>query len=213
MGNNIRSIFFKAARIILLLAYTALSLFMSFTEAGVSYVTLLLSAVYISALSSRDIVTDRHKVFVPFIGAAVLIPLIIIGGSAFVPLVFFTALEILSCFKTDIRWYLVLIPIAIIPCPAEVFVKVMLFAVTALLYMQNNYIVEPYRAQMFEDTLKEQGLKRDIERKETESRLLAENRILEERAALSQTLHDKLGHNINGSIYQLEAAPCHGAAL
>ena len=206
MGNNIRSIFFKAARIILLLAYTALSLFMSFTEAGVSYVTLLLSAVYISALSSRDIVTDRHKVFVPFIGAAVLIPLIIIGGSAFVPLVFFTALEILSCFKTDIRWYLVLIPIAIIPCPAEVFVKVMLFAVTALLYMQNNYIVEPYRAQMFEDTLKEQGLKRDIERKETESRLLAENRILEERAALSQTLHDKLGHNINGSIYQLEAA-------
>ena len=141
MGNNIRSIFFKAARIILLLAYTALSLFMSFTEAGVSYVTLLLSAVYISTLSSRDIVTGRHKVFVPFIGAAVLIPLIIIGGSAFVPLVFFTALEILSCFKTDIRWYLVLIPIAIIPCPAEVFVKVMLFAVTALLYMQNNYIV------------------------------------------------------------------------
>ena len=34
---------------------------------------------------------------------------------------------------------------------------------------------------------------------------MAENQILEERANLSQTLHDKLGHNINGSIYQLEA--------
>ena len=34
---------------------------------------------------------------------------------------------------------------------------------------------------------------------------MAENEILEERARLSQTLHDKLGHNINGSIYQLEA--------
>ena len=54
MGNNIRSIFFKAARIILLLAYTALSLFMSFTEAGVSYVTLLLSAVYIAGYSYRQ---------------------------------------------------------------------------------------------------------------------------------------------------------------
>ena len=35
---------------------------------------------------------------------------------------------------------------------------------------------------------------------------MAENQILEERASLSQTLHDKLGHNINGSVYQLEAA-------
>ena len=44
---------------------------------------------------------------------------------------------------------------------------------------------------------------RDEKRK---SMLMAENQILEERTALSQTLHDKLGHNINGSIYQLEAA-------
>ena len=35
--------------------------------------------------------------------------------------------------------------------------------------------------------------------------LMAENRILTERAELSQTLHDRLGHSINGSIYQLEA--------
>ena len=206
MGNKTRSIFFRAARIILLLAYTSYSLFSSFTEAGVSYLTLLLSAVYISVLASKDIVSGKLKICVPFAGAVILIPLLITGGNAFIPLLFFTALEILSCFNIDMRWYLILIPAALIPCPAEVFVKVMLFAATALLYLQNNYIVEPYRAQMFEDTLKEQDLKRDIERKETESRLLAENRILEEKAALSQTLHDKLGHNINGSIYQLEAA-------
>ena len=29
--------------------------------------------------------------------------------------------------------------------------------------------------------------------------------MLEERTQLSQTLHDRLGHNINGSVYQLEA--------
>ena len=42
------------------------------------------------------------------------------------------------------------------------------------------------------------------ERKKT--LLMAENRILTERAELTQTLHDRLGHNINGSIYQLEAS-------
>ena len=64
-----------------------------------------------------------------------------------------------------------------------------------------------------EETRTQQGLKRDIEKREYATRvelkkniLESENRILEERAELSQTLHDKLGHNINGSIYQLEAA-------
>jgi signal transduction histidine kinase len=135
------------------------------------------------------------------------------GGRAFIPLAFFTLLELLSCFILSIRWYLTLIPLALIPCPAPVFEKLILFLVTALLYLQNNYVVEPYRNQMFRDTLKEQDLKRDIALKESETKaelqrnmLLAENRILEERASLSQTLHDKLGHNINGSIYQLEAA-------
>ena len=37
------------------------------------------------------------------------------------------------------------------------------------------------------------------------SLLMAENQLLEERMQLSQTLHDKLGYNINGSVYQLEA--------
>nr|MCR5398565.1 hypothetical protein [Lachnospiraceae bacterium] len=74
-------------------------------------------------------------------------------------------------------------------------------------------VVVPYREQMYEETVTQQDLKRDIERRESaakeahrKSMLLAENKILEERASLSQTLHDKLGHNINGSIYQLEAS-------
>lgn len=206
MSTNLRSVFFRAARIVLLLSYTAYSLFLYFAEAGVPYPALLFSAVYISALALKDSFRGKFVFLLPVAGAVILIPLFLIGGNAFVPLLFFTCLEILSCFKIDTRWYLLLLPVALIPCPSEVFVKILLYAVTALLYLQNNYVVEPYREQMYEDTLKEQGLKRDIERKEVESRLLAENRILEERAALSQTLHDKLGHNINGSIYQLEAA-------
>jgi len=55
-------------------------------------------------------------------------------------------------------------------------------------------------------------LKRDLHEREYElreeiskGRLKVENQLLEERSRLSQTLHDKLGHSINGSIYQLEA--------
>ena len=76
----------------------------------------------------------------------------------------------------------------------------------AVLYIQNDLVNEDYRRQMLDSMVYEQSLKKDIDRKDVEARLLAENRILEERAELSQTLHDKLGHNINGSIYQLEAS-------
>lgn len=56
--------------------------------------------------------------------------------------------------------------------------------------------------QMVEIYIKKEMAVRE-ERKKT--LLMAENRILTERAELSQTLHDRLGHSINGSIYQLEA--------
>ena len=62
------------------------------------------------------------------------------------------------------------------------------------------------------ETIIEQDLKKNIYLKDAESKaeirknmLLAENKLLEGRSKLAQTLHDKLGHNINGSIYQLEA--------
>ena len=212
MGNT-KNIFFRAARLILLLVYTAYSLYLSFDGAGVSYLALLLGALYISVMCIREFAPSRLHFLFPLTGAVILIPLFVISGKAYIPLAFFTLLELLSCFTLSIRWYITVIPVAIIPCPMPVFEKLLLFLVTTLLYLQNNYVVEPYRSQMFRDTLKEQGLKRDIALKESETQaelrrnmLLAENRILEERASLSQTLHDKLGHNINGSIYQLEAA-------
>lgn len=79
-------------------------------------------------------------------------------------------------------------------------------------YYQHDFVVRSYRKQTMEDTLLEQRLKKDMSQKEYETKALlqqnllrSENQILEDRARLSQTLHDKLGHGINGSIYQLEA--------
>jgi signal transduction histidine kinase len=85
-------------------------------------------------------------------------------------------------------------------------------ALLLICYYQHDFVVRSYQKQTMEDTLLEQRLKKDMYQKEFETKvelqrsmLKAENQILEDRASLSQTLHDKLGHGINGSIYQLEA--------
>ena len=95
----------------------------------------------------------------------------------------------------------------------EEHVQIIIVTFMLLFYMQHEFVVTSYERQMMEDTITQQGMKRDMQSQATEVReqmkkniIMSENRILEERAELSQTLHDKLGHNINGSIYQLEAA-------
>lgn len=82
----------------------------------------------------------------------------------------------------------------------------------SVFYLQHFLILEYYRNQIKsykreEDTLKDTINHHEVKLKEEllKRSLGYENRILEERARLSQELHDKLGHSINGSIYQLEA--------
>jgi len=212
MNSRAKNIFFPVTRIALILTFMVYCCIQSLSGAGVSYLILLLAAVYVSVMVIRESFPGATGVILSVAGAVITVPLLIIGGKSFIPLLFLTVLEVLSSFKAGLKWYLILIPCALIPGTEESAARIIICSITALFYIQNNLIIEPYKKQMFEDTLKEQGLKKDIERKEYEARaelqrnmLMAENRSLEERASLSQTLHDKLGHNINGSVYQLEA--------
>ena len=81
-----------------------------------------------------------------------------------------------------------------------------------IIYFQKYVVIENYKKclEVFEQD--EYQLKDSIAfqnsnfKKQTEKNsLFFENKILEEKTRLSQALHDKLGHSINGSIYQLEA--------
>ncbi len=81
-----------------------------------------------------------------------------------------------------------------------------------ILYYQHYNIVkrEQMKSELSEG--KEEELKRNLSKSEVmyqkeldRNRLYFDNKILEERTRLSQALHDKLGHSINGSVYQLEA--------
>lgn len=83
---------------------------------------------------------------------------------------------------------------------------------TVAIYYQHYGMILPYRqsAQKYEQ--QEMKLKTSIENSALEfknemrrTNLHYENMMLQDKARLSQELHDKLGHRINGSIYQLEA--------
>lgn len=82
-----------------------------------------------------------------------------------------------------------------------------------LLYLQHRKIVGWYQKVVGENQQTESRLKFDMEQSNLlhrdelrQSRLQHENELLEEKARISQALHDKLGHSINGSLYKLEAA-------
>lgn len=81
-----------------------------------------------------------------------------------------------------------------------------------IMYFQHYYIINTYKALLTDFTNTEESLKTSIEKQRMRHKndiekftLALENKSLEERSRLSQALHDKIGHSINGSVYQLEA--------
>jgi signal transduction histidine kinase len=96
--------------------------------------------------------------------------------------------------------------------PDNFFIYLFYCLFVMVIYFQNYVIIEKYRKYLEDFEQEEYRLKDSIHSKDTlykeeleKSSLSFENQMLEEKARLSQALHDKLGHSINGSIYQLEA--------
>ncbi len=208
-----RNSYFIFVRLALLLVLSLCGVMNALNESGVSLRILLLVSFYIGLMAAKELFELPVRRILTALGALVCILLIYFEGMSFLLPAFFTVYEFLSLFpELDFRWYFVPLLGALVESPYGFAVQVTVAVMLAALYVQHNYVVEGYRKQMQEDVLTEQSLKKDIREREIatkaelkRSALLAENQILEERAALSQTLHDKLGHNINGSIYQLEA--------
>ena len=218
MNDRIKDNYFVFARLAILLALVAYSV-MSHMEmsdvktTGVSIRVLLLVSFFIGFMAVKELFSIPVRRYLTAAGMLVWALLISLEGKAFWVLGFFCGLEFLSLFpKLDYKWYFALLIGVFVETPAALPLRLVLILMLAILYVQHNYVVADYRRRMKEDVLTEQSLKRDMREREVatkaelaRSALIAENQILEERAALSQTLHDKLGHNINGSVYQLEA--------
>ncbi|MEE3468223.1 MAG: histidine kinase [Eubacterium sp.] len=184
-----------------------------FDKSGVSIGVLLLVSFYIGAMTVGEIVSGKEKAVLTVAGLLTFCVMLYFGRWAFFLLVFYTVYEIMTLFPSiDYKWYFLPLVGIFIDSSAEFVEHLVTVFIMAVFYIQNNYVVAGYRNLKKEDDRIEQQLKKDMERQEytakneiKQSMLAAENQMLEDRAMLSQTLHDKLGHNINGSIYQLEA--------
>lgn len=212
MGEQLRDHYFLAVRIGLLLVLEIYIVLSQSVLTGASARVLLLLALFVGVIAGKELV-ERHRRGIFFaLAAALLFLTIVLLGNAFLLLGIFLCYEVLTYLKPGIVWYFLPIGIACIPGEPDMCMQIIVALLIGIIYFQHDFVVCAYRQQAKEDTIAEQSLKHSIYHREHEmqeevrkSLLMAENQMLEERARLSQTLHDKLGHSINGSVYQLEA--------
>ena len=212
MGKFLKDSFI-IVRIILMLLFCAYGFIDKMDETGVPVKVLLLVAFYISVMSLKELVEGKIRLVFFALAAAAFAVLIYIGGFGFILLGCFLYLELISFLKCKAHLYFLIYLVLFINSPIGIFNQLIFVTLLLVCYLQHDFVIEAFRKQMMEDLVSQQGLKKDMTNREVAAReaikkntLMSENKILEERAALSQTLHDKLGHNINGSIYQLEAS-------
>ncbi|MGN0394048.1 MAG: sensor histidine kinase [Coprococcus sp.] len=212
MEERFREHYFVLLRIALLLVLEVYIILSQSVLTGASAWMLLILALFIGVVVGKELVERRNQIICLVMAGVVWFIALFAVGTTFILLGVYLCYEVLTYFKPRMFWYLLPLGIAFVPSAIGNSVQLMIAALIGLIYCQHDFVVESYRKQTKEDTITEQKLKHNMNRRELEmqeevrkSFLMAENQMLEERAELSQTLHDKLGHNINGSVYQLEA--------
>lgn len=121
-------------------------------------------------------------------------------------------LEILVYLKTSAGWYSFIF-IGCLWYIGDMVPYLISSIITLLTYFQHYIIVREYKDLIGFYQVSENKLKNNLDLMDSQykkelrdNHMTFENQILEEKNRLSQALHDKLGHSINGSVYQLEAA-------
>ena len=212
MKERFREHYFVLLRIALLLVLEIYIILSQSVLTGASVEVLLILALFIGVVAGKELARTKYQLLFLAVAGIVWLLVLFEVGSNFVLLGVYLCYEILSHFKPRMFWYILPWGLAFVPSTIEQSVQLMIAILVGFVYWQHDFVVESYRRQTKEDTIAEQELKHSINRRESEMQekvrktfLQTENQMLEERAALSQTLHDKLGHNINGSVYQREA--------
>lgn len=222
MTEQMRENYFLAVKTLLVLAGEVCLLVTEVEQAGASDRMLLLLALFFGFFAGEALSKGRGRACFMTALLVVFFVLFLWYGEEFLLLGILQVYEMISFGKSfleerfslhfSILWYLLSMILIWAPMGGSLFFRIMLILLLGIIYIQHDFVVASYRKEVRENSLSEQQLKKNMHYREHALReemnrglLVAENEILEERARLSQTLHDKLGHNINGSIYQLEA--------
>lgn len=180
--------------------------------AGASIRMLLSFAMFLSMVVLKELA--GHRAQIGFLAAAGGILLWMQYGLGSDVTLFWIdwCYELLGWCRAGVWWYLLPVGFPLLLSATEQGMGILCAILLGIIYAQHDFILSSYQRQEQEELLAEQSLKRSMHCREQELQeevrrglVEAENQMLEERAELSQTLHDKLGHRINGSLYQLEA--------
>lgn len=214
MNEGLRDSYFLIARIGILLVTIVTLVFCIENIAEASYVMLLLLA-FVVGFFCCEILSKGKSRFIFFAASfASWAITAFVFDRIFVILGCILGFELLHIIKSRVSPALYVVPalIALIDNPIDIRMRILIAVLIGFVYFQHDFVVKSYQNQMNDDIKAEQKLKYTMSMRENQLQeeiragyLRAENEILEEKSQLAQTLHDKLGHNINGSIYQLEA--------
>ena len=212
MESHLRSFYFVLVKFVGILGLIGWGIMQTLDSTFMAGGQFLLGAVFLLCSVMTDIDTKHRKLWIvgegiPAVIAVFLFPVI---GVYFATITFLDAVAGLN-----INYYLGCYLVLIIAYYKQLN-SGLCFLITTflfLLYLQNYKIIGWYKKIVGENIEIESQLKSDMEHSNVahrnemrESRLRHDNELLEEKARISQALHDKLGHSINGSLYQLEAA-------
>lgn len=204
--------FFLAVRMGLLLVLEIYIVVSHYILAGVSAWVLLLLAFFTGASAGKELAEKKGRWIMAGVSCILCVCIIWFLGKEFLLLGIYTIFEMLYIVKPGILWYFIPVILAFVPGWDATGAQILEILILGIVYIQNDFVVDYYKEIVKNDVVSSQQLKKNLYKKEDElreeinkRRLRVQNQILEERASLSQALHDKLGHAVNGSIYQLEA--------
>ncbi len=212
MTEQLRETYFLAIRMIILFVLEIYIVLSQSILTGASAWVLLLLALFDGGMAGKELTSGKLSIAFTVFSGLLCLAVIMFLSKEFLLLLIFFCFELLTKIKPSVFWYFLPIALSFFPSKTGVDVQLLVTLFVGMLYVQNDFVVRSYKEQTKEDIYSEQQLKKNLAEREVELReeinkglLRAQNQLLEEKTRLSQTLHDKLGHNINGSVYQLEA--------
>lgn len=208
LSANIKKNYFAVVKFGYALLITAYIMYQNKLSFFASAEIFVLSTVCAAVMSLYEILNKKLYLLV-------LEWLTVIMGIAFFSNVFLMLLPVvisdtITRFNTPL--YFLLSSLLCIIFTDDKYMMIMLCLLTTVIYYQHYGQIKSYRKSNESYEQQELQLKNSIdinsEKFKNEikrTNLRYENMMLQDKARLSQELHDKLGHRVNGSIYQLEA--------
>lgn len=224
MKEHLRENYFLVLKLFIVLVLEMYIIINYDVLSGVSALVLLFSACFFAAVTGCEIAEEKKKSFFFVLEVILVLFLTFICAKIFFLLFVIFILDFISTWqpealsqsetymKSSWFWYLSGYLPLLFTGQEDKLNQLLLVTFLVIIYFQHGVVVRSYQNQLNENEYVEQKLKSNISKKEfyyeeeiKKNLLSAENSILDEKARLSQELHDKLGHSINGSLYQLEA--------